>query len=126
MQTTSKQMRRLSASSVVIVAATVIALGALDMGLERARFLSPTFLLVYFGQYLMCRALGVSAFIGPMESKRAGDYSLRWIADAVGILGYLFTVALIVFVRWRAKYKAPKCILSQHARFPRLQRSAGR
>ena len=60
MQTTSKQMRRLSASSVVIVAATVIALGALDMGLERARFLSPTFLLVYFGQYLMCRALGVS------------------------------------------------------------------
>jgi len=52
-----------------------------------------------FGQYLTCRALGVSAFIGSMEIKRTDDYSLRWTPDAVGILGYVLAAVLMVFVR---------------------------
>lgn len=99
MQTTSKQVRRLLASSVVIVAGAVIAFGSLDTRLDATRFWFLTFVLVYFGQYLTCRALGVSAFIGPMEIKRTDDYSLRWIPDAVGVLGYVFAAVLMVFVR---------------------------
>jgi glycerol uptake facilitator-like aquaporin len=99
MQTTLKQVRRISASGVVIVAAAVMVLGALDVLLEPARFWGLTFLLFYCGQYLVCRVLGVSAFIGPMEIKGTDDYSHRWIPDAVGILGYVFAAVLMVFVR---------------------------
>lgn len=99
MQTTSKQVRRLSASSVVIVAGAVIAFGALDTRLDATRFWGLTFMLVYFGQYLVCRALGVSAFIGPMEIKGTDDYSRRWIPDVVGLLGHAFAAVVMVFVR---------------------------